>query len=205
MPTFLDLGLLKHVEIIFPFILVWVIVYSILQWRKVLGDNQSLNSIVAFVVALMTLFAPPVILIIKYMTPWFAMLLIFAVFMILFFRFFGVSEDAVANIFLKSEYSVVASYWILVMSLLVLGLAIGQVFFSGTSVYVGEGEAVSPAESLITAISGEDSADISVASGRGDVNFAATIFHPKVLGMLFVLVIASLAIKLLAGDVIMPK
>lgn len=199
MPTFLDLGLLEHVRIIFPFLFVWVVTYSLLEWREILGKNQSLHSVIAFIVALMTLFAPPVVAIIQYMIPWYAMLLIFSLFLILFYRLFGVPDDKITDIFLKSEYKVVATYWVILVSLAVLGLAVGQVFFAGSSVYVGDGQQQGLAESLVTTITGEN-IEPGVATSRGDVNFIATIFHPKVLGMIFVLIVAAIAIKLLAGD-----
>src|SRR3989338_10653877 len=88
MPTFLDLGLLEYVQIIFPFILIWVVTYSVLEWREILGKNRNLHAIIAFVLAMMSLFSPPVIAIIKYMTPWFSMLLVFSLFFFIFFYFF---------------------------------------------------------------------------------------------------------------------
>jgi len=200
MPTFLDLGLLEYVQIIFPFILIWVVTYSVLEWREILGKNRNLHAIIAFVLAMMSLFSPPVIAIVKYMTPWFSMLLIFALFLLMFFKFFGIGDEAITKFFLEGEYRYVVNYWILLTSLLVLGLAIGQVFFAGPSVYVGDGQQPGLSDSLISSITGVQNVEPGVATSRGDVNLIATIFHPKVLGMIFILIISALTIKLLAGE-----
>jgi hypothetical protein len=201
MATFLDIGLLQHVNIIFPFILVWVVTYSILQWREVFGKNQqNMHAMIAAVVGFMTLFSPPVTAIIQYMSPWFAMLLIFSMFVILFLKFFGVSDKAITAAFETSPDARFLTYWILVISLIVLAGAFGKVFFAGESVYVGGNSLITPVITPANYTAGD------VATASGEANFAATLFHPKVLGMLFIMIIAAFTIKLLSGDVIeMPK
>ncbi len=197
MPTFLDIGLLNYVQVIFPFILVWVVVYSVLQWREVLGKNQSLHSIIALVLAIMTVLSQPVVALIQYMAPWFVMLLVLSLFIILFLRFFGVSDSAIKDAFEKSDDARFLTYWIIVISVIVFAGAVGKVFFAGQSVYVG-GETGAVLDSVYA---GNTSA-LNVATASGEANFAATLFHPKVLGMLFILIVAAFTIKLLSGDVI---
>ncbi|MFA5142147.1 MAG: hypothetical protein WC471_04215 [Candidatus Woesearchaeota archaeon] len=203
MATFLDIGILKYVQVLFPFILVWAVTYSALQWREVLGKNQSLHSIIALVVALLTVLSPQATAVIQYMSPWFAMMLIFAMFFLIFLKFFGVSEGAITRAFETSDDARFLTYWILVISIIILAGAIGKVFFGGSSVYVGSSGTVLPIITPSTAANYTD--EYGVATASGEVNFAATIFHPKVLGMLLVLIIAAFTIKLLAGDVILPK
>lgn len=200
MATFLDIGLLEYVKVLFPFILVWAVVYAILEWRQIFGKNTGLHSVIALVLAILTVLSDPVVQIIENMTPWFAMLLIFSVFIILFLKFFGVSDEAIKFAFEKSSDARVLVYWVVVVSIIVLAASFGSVFFSGTSVYVG-GDGVSPGESVIESVD-SGSSDYGVATSSGQVNFAATLFHPKVLGMLLILIIAALTIKLLAGEIV---
>ncbi len=197
MPTFLDIGLLNYVQVLFPFILVWVVVYSILQWREVLGKNQSLHAIIALVLAIMTALSKPVVALIQYMAPWFAMLLIFSLFIILFLKFFGVSDSAIKDAFEKSDDARFLTYWIIVISVIVFAGAVGKVFFAGESVYVG-----GQTGTVLQSVASGNASYLGVATASGEANFAATLFHPKVLGMLFIMVVAAFTIKLLSGDVI---
>jgi len=202
MATFIDIGLLQYVKIVFPFILVWAVTYSILEWRKVLGESQNMHSIVAFVVAMLTIISGPAVQIIELMIPWFGLILIVSVFMIMFFKFFGVTDSAIGKLFMDSGDSRLLVYWVVLLTGLVLVAAIGQVFFAGSSVYVEGGPGVG--ESILTATGGS-SDNFGVATGSGQANLLATVFHPKVLGMVFVLLLATFTIKLLAGDVILAK
>ena len=49
MATFLDIGLLKHITNVFIFLLVFAIMFGLLEYKKILGkDKKSLHGIIAF-------------------------------------------------------------------------------------------------------------------------------------------------------------
>ena len=82
MATLLDLGLLRYFSVIFSFILVWALVFALLQKTKILGDKAGLNVLLAVAVAFLVSLSDNVVQIINFMIPWFTIAIIFFVLLI---------------------------------------------------------------------------------------------------------------------------
>ncbi|HSU72959.1 MAG TPA: hypothetical protein VLJ21_03870 [Candidatus Binatia bacterium] len=185
MATPLDLGLLAHVSSIFPFLFVLVLVYAILSGTKIFGDNKGIYAFIAFVLAVMTLFSPLAVKSIDRMAPWFVLLFIFGIFFVLAFMVFGVEMKTITDVVKKDS---TVFYWILAI---VLIIGIGSV----TSV-VSE-------EKGFKSLSQIESGNETVAptpAGQENVGFFQTLFHPKVLGMALLLLIAMFTVRHLASN-----
>ncbi|MBW3015370.1 hypothetical protein KY330_03045 [Candidatus Woesearchaeota archaeon] len=181
MATFLDLGLLQHFSNLFPIMLVFVIVYAFLDKIKWPTDNKALNAMIALVIAGVLIVSPKTTSIIEFMAPWFVIGLVFLIFLFLLFMLFGVKEADFLVAVKKKEV-----YWtVIVISLIILIAAAGKTFFSS----VPEG----------TTVGGTL---VGQAEGVGEVAFWETIFHPKVLGVIFVLVVALFTVRLMSGNVV---
>ena len=190
MATFLDVTLLKHFSSIFPLLLVWAIMFGVLEYLKPFGEKkEGLYGLISMVIAVMFLLSKTAMDLIKYMAPWFIILLIFLMFMLLIFRFLGVKESEIAGVF-KNRKDKAPIYWVIIFSALVFVAALGKVFFSG------EGPLTQIFTQGPTLPANATAGGVAVA---GEAAFWATIFHPKVLGIVFVLIVAIFAIKLLAG------
>ena len=105
MATVLDLGLLQKFEIIFPFLLVFVIVYAILSSTKFLGENKGIHSLIALAMAIMILFSATTREIINVMSPWFVVLFIFILFVLLAFKLFGTTDEDIMGVLKNPKYS----------------------------------------------------------------------------------------------------
>ena len=77
MATFLDTGLLSYFSVIFPALLVFVIVYALLEKTKLLGENKAIHAIAAIAIALMLMLSRNIMNVINYMAPWFVLLFVF--------------------------------------------------------------------------------------------------------------------------------
>ena len=188
MATFLDIGILKSVGDIFPMLLVFLVVFGVLTYTKTFKENKGLQAMISFVLAIMVLFVPNLVDVIKLMSPWFTVMIIFIVFILLLYKMFGASDEMIKDILSPKKSTVVT--WILVISAIILIGSLGKVYFSGsptsgTNVTYVNG-------SLVTTGN-------TGATGQGA--FWATLFHPKVLGMLMVLIIATFAIVTLTVEV----
>ena len=53
MATFLDITGLQQFSTIFVFIFVWLVVYAILTYSKILGENKAIHVIIGLVIALL--------------------------------------------------------------------------------------------------------------------------------------------------------
>ena len=177
MATPMDIGLLKEFGVIFPFLLVFIIVYAVLIKTPFFKDNKSLASLLGVVMGIMTLFSPIARETITVMAPWFVLLFIFIIFLLIAFMIFGTTESDIMSLIKSEKFGI--GMWVVA---LVLIIAVGSLM-SVLSAHggIGEvGEAAVPAE-------GEAPAQTS--------EFWDTLVNPKVLGLALLFMIASFTIK----------
>jgi hypothetical protein len=198
MATILDISLLQSFSGVFTFILVFAITYAILGLTNVLGkDTKSLNGIVAFCVAIFLSISTKPRTMVEGMIPWFAMMAVFVMFLLLAMRFMfgeGAGDKMMLNV-LGGKNS--AGWWIFI----VMG-AILLISFSATvgpGITPGANQTSSGTSETIP--SGVGDAQVgSTQTGNWQTNVLNTIYHPKVLGAIILLVIALAAIKLLSTN-----
>lgn|SRR3989338_1428693 len=183
MATLLDLGLLRYFSVIFSFILVWALVFALLQKTKILGDKAGLNVLLAVAVAFLVSLSDNVVQIINFMIPWFTIAIIFFVLLLLIFQIFGAKQDDIFK-YISNDRAV---GWVIIgVVIIIVGASFANVFGQKlTQAAFEEGSTVN--------VSGT-----SVASPNFQQNIYATLFHPKVLGMIVLFVIAIFAIALLS-------
>lgn len=185
MATFLDIGLIEYFSSIFPVLLVFAIVFALLSKTKVIGNSLVINALIAAVTSLTVLLSQAAIDIINFMLPWIAVAIIFFVLMILIFQMFGLHEKD-WNAIIKDK----TVYWaILGVMIIILVAALGNVLGQSIGPYLDEqGQAIAPGEAP------------SVATSSFKTNITATLFNPKVLGLIIVFTIMVFAVILLSGD-----
>lgn len=196
MARFLDLELFSFFGSVFTFILVWIIVFALLEKTKALGDEKKgLNGLVAIAVAVLVLASKFALGFINFIVPWF-LILVVVVFLIIFvFRVFGIPDSE----FIASGKK--AKMWIITIAVIILLFGLGNVF--GQSA-LEKGE-TSTTDSGTTSSGGStESSDNdngvsaeSTDTGNFTKNLYNTLFHPKVLGFLFLLIIGILALLFL--------
>jgi len=193
MATLLDVGLISYFGNIFPFIFVWAIVFAVLQKTKVIGTAMGINAVVAAVAGLMVLLSQSLINIINFMVPWFAILIIFFVLMMLAFMSFGAKDADFASAFKNKT----VLYLMIAACLGILGAAVANEFGqAATEASFGSGTAVVSANNGSIPVTGEE-----VATSTGTSSFSTNMFgiitHPKVLGMVVLFAIVIFAVALL--------
>lgn len=184
MATFLDVGLLRYFNIIFPFLLVWALVFALLQKTKLVGsDRVGINAIIALAFAFMVSLSDAAVQIINFMIPWFTIAIIFFLLIILIFQIFGAGEKDIFAYVQKDK----GIGWIIIgIVLIIAGAAFANVFGQDLLSQAGSGE------TAVNVSSG------GVASADFQRNIYTTLFHPKVLGIIVLFAIAIFAIALLS-------
>lgn len=170
MATFLDISLLQSFDIIFPFLLVAALSYGFLSFSKVFGDNHVVQGVISFVLGMMVLFSPMALQIINTMAPWFIIVFVFFLFMIMTYKLFGPEVNVAA--WVQSS----AAFYLILTIVLIIGIG------SVTSVVFKEG-------GLSTGTTGTEGTPSA---------FWSTLFHPKVLGLALILLIAVFTIQQLS-------
>ena len=98
MASFLDAGLMQYFAVIFPFLFVLFLVYAVLASTKILGENKTILAIISFVLAIFVVMSPIAAEIIRNMAPWFVLLIVFGIFLLLIFKLGGVSDSDITNV-----------------------------------------------------------------------------------------------------------
>ena len=184
MATVLDLSLLKSFDIIFPVLLVFAIVFAILQKTKALGESLQINAIVAVAIAFMVLLSDTLVKVLNFMIPWFTVIIIFFILVLLIFQVFGASETDI-----RGALGDKTLQWTLIgvgIVLLVasLGTVLGQSFTDAAFDESGN-------------VTITDDGGVAQKDFMGSAR--ATLFHPKVLGMVIIFLIAIFAVAFLSG------
>lgn len=175
MATILDLGILNYFGIIFPFLLMFVVSYAILQKTKVLSGEATINAMIAMAVSFLGVMSNTVISIVSFIAPWFTVMMIFLILLLLLFAIMGVSEKE----FLAAVKSNRGIQWsILGVSLIIL--------IAGFSVTIGQ--------DFLDAGSQQDEL------GDFEQNIFDIFINTKVLGMLLLFGISVFTVALLTGN-----
>lgn len=180
MATFLDIGLFQYFNVIFSVLLIFAILFALLHKTNILGKNATINAIVAVAIALMCLLSETVIDLINFVAPWFVLVFIFVILLLLVYQMLGATEKDIFGA-LKSEKSI--QWAVFGVALLILVAGIAHVWGAEMLTY--------------TQSSAEDTVGEADAYEQ---NILSALFSPKVLGLIVIFLIAIFAIAFLAGE-----
>jgi hypothetical protein len=199
----MDAGILNFFSPLFVLLFIFALFYALFQWSKLFGDNKIIHAILALVIGLFgAIFSQSARDMIEYIIPWFTFLMIFGVMIIVIFKMFGVSDDSLTT----AVKSPGVMWTILIIAIVVVLGALSSAFGQKqlgytTDVQDGNGDSAGSGDGQ----TGTDTGIIDpgnpgtsdTASGNFEQNLGATFYNPKVLGMLFILLIAAVGVKML--------
>ena len=189
MATILDLGALQYFSGVFPFLLILVIVYAVLTNIPMFKDRHGMAAIISLVLALITLTSRIAVKTINMMSPWFVLFLLFGIILLIVFMSFGVEESTIKTLITGEKWGSTFFMWVLVLVLIItVGSAITVINEEKAFGSLREGGNVT-----ISAGTG--------VAGTGESAFWSTLFHPKILGMVVILLIGYFTISKLSTKV----
>jgi len=186
MASVLDTSLIGYFSPVITFFFIFAIVYALLQKSKILKGSSNVHALIAFTVGLMFLFTPSATALVNVFTPWFVVLFIVVILVMVIFLSIGYTEESFVNFMGEG----VIRWTILLIVILILVISMTQVFPSVSTVAAGEGTSVDVGEGSGSASVGEE--------------IRRSIFNPRMLGALFLLIISAFAIKAISESVV-PK
>jgi hypothetical protein len=182
-PT-LDVSFLGYFSPIFIFVLVFTMAYGVFQFTKMFGDNKVLHALISFFIAVVFLFSTAATTVIMVIAPWFTVLFIFIIFILMAYKMFGATDSQIKDVISKAS---AVQYTILALAIIILlfglGAGFGQDLLEGASSFSDVRDAATEA--------GED----STATNSFQQNLISTLFNTKILGMVLILVIAAFTIR----------
>ncbi|MDI6737000.1 MAG: hypothetical protein QME12_00605 [Nanoarchaeota archaeon] len=175
MASILDIGILDYFVPVFVFLFVFAILFALLEKFGFFGKNRGLNALIAFAIGFLFILTPDLLGIVKIITPWFTVLFVFLVLVMLLFMFAGVKEERIG-----AALSEKGNAWVIVILCIVI------LVYALTQVYGAQ---------IQTIYGGTNATDGSSVTGQ----VGKIVFHPRVLGMFLLLVIAAQAIRFIAS------
>ncbi len=182
MATVFDLSLFQTFDAVYAILLVFAIVYALLSKTKGISDNMAINALIAVVASFMVLLSQTLIDIINFMVPWFVVTIIFLVLMVLLFQLFGASDKDLVSA-MKDK----ALMW----TIIGIGLVIMVAAFASVLGQQLTEQSFNPGSTVVNASGG-------VATSDFQTNIYATLFNPKVLGLLIIFGVAIFAVALIS-------
>ncbi len=180
MATILDIRLLGYFLPAFTFLFILVISYAVLDKFNLLGKNTWAKLIASFSIALLFLFSTDALRFVNFITPWFIVLVVVAMFLIALFMFMGVKEDTM----IKAVGSGEVVWTVIIISIILLIIASVHVF----------GDVMSPYDSGDSTETMEKTTGDGTGDKTRESESLKTLVNPKVLGALFLLIVATFAI-----------
>ena len=146
---------------IFVFLFVFVVLYALLMKAKFFGDKAGFNLVIAFAVAMLVFLVPEAQIVVTSFTPWMLLLTILIIFIFMFFMFLGVKEKTLVEEVVQGG---AFGFWIVLIIIILFLVALTKGFgpFLMANQQPGFWNSVK-----------------------------RVVFHPKTLGVLFVLAIAA--------------
>lgn len=199
MASFLDIGILQSLDTLFAFLLVWIITYGILTYSKIFKLELNARALIAVVIAVLTLTAPRILDIIVMITPWFSLGFIFITFVLLGLMALGISSEQISKYINGDGVASTARYWVIILGAVILLASLGLTYFSGDPGEINEeGASSGQSGSLNANFDPATGTTVGDVGGTGQNEVVATIFHPKMLGMLFIMLLAVFTVLQLA-------
>jgi hypothetical protein len=185
------LSLIEGFSRFLPALLVLLVMYAVFEYTKVFGTNHTLNVLISFVISVIILLSEPISLALSTMAPWFVILIIFIVFVIVVFKSMGVSDSQIMSVF--AEYKMVV--WIIIflcigIGIVGLGNVFGQELLDSTQGYVlnADGTYTTPEGSIVREL------PKGVDGGEYQSNVTSTLFHPTILSFVLIGLIAAFTV-----------
>lgn len=179
MATPLDISALKQFSGVFSFLFVLVLVYAILSQTAWFKEKHGMAAMIALIAAFMTLFSSIAMKTINLMAPWFVLFVIFMILFILAFMIFGYSQKDITDFVSGGEFGV--GMWVMAIMIIIgVGSLVAvineEVGFKGLT----EGNVSMYGDSVPTS---------------QEYGLWQTVFHPKILGMVLIMLIAFFAVR----------
>lgn len=177
-----------------PALLVLVVVYAMMLSSGKLGSNQFINSVVAFALAAMVLLSDTASKLINFISPWFVILFVFILFILIAVKSTGITDSMIMGAIKERNY---ITWTIVFIAIGILLYGVGQIY--GQDLLTGNSQTATQTQDIVQIVDyTSDGTPIysttSTATNNFDTNYRNTIFHPSILGLALIGLIATFTV-----------
>jgi len=166
----IDISGFNYFSPVFAFLFIWVLIYALLKKVEWFGKDEMVIGLISFLSSLMFLIVPETTEIVSFITPWIFLLAIMIVLTMVLFLFLGMEPKVVTGAVKDNP-----------ITLTIVFVLIGIIFLTALNNVYGN--------FLLPGAGG----------GFWDVT-KRVLYNPRTLGMLFLLVVVSYAIRFMTAD-----
>lgn len=172
MATLLDISLIDYFRPLFVFLLIFVVLYAILQKTKIFGEEaKTLNVVASLSIAVLSLFTGKITELVSTITPWVVAVFLAVILIFMILLFFGIKEE--------DAWSYVGGKWLpVIIIILIFAIGVSQVLTLSPLTETGEGGTSAYREEILK-----------------------TLVHPRILGAILLIVIIAAATKLIVDGI----
>ncbi|MFH1174064.1 MAG: hypothetical protein V1725_02970 [archaeon] len=190
----IDVSLTGYFSVMFTFLFAFVLVYALLEYVKPFSDkaNKGWHAMIALCISILTVVYKPAVGIISFLAPWFLIMAIVIFFILFTLGIFGLKEkDFLSAVKHDTTIYTFIIVFAIVFVVIALGTVFGQQFLSK-----GGSSTTSTTTGSDSASAGDGSiTNESVSAGNTyRENVYDAIFHPKVLGFVFLMLVGVFTI-----------
>lgn len=219
MATFLDIGLFQHFSVIFTFLLIFVITYGLLSVQKIIkfgNGDKGIYALIALSLSFLAVTSGGAVAFIGFLTPWFTAFIIFLFFIFFIFRMWVGDDESYFSNAIKQNRGL--QWTMIVVAILILIAALSNTF--GQQLLEDNPQVQTSTSSNTVTIQADNSnqatgqpssrppnqpsprpsSEPSATSTDFSSNVLSTFIHPKVLGMLLIILIGFFSILFLAKN-----
>jgi len=167
MASILDIGLLSFLTPLFVLVFVYLILYAVFEKFTIFGDKSNIHALVAFILALLFVLVANLRDLLTLVVPMVVLFFIVLIVVLMGIMFLGIKQEDITS-YVKATPAVTVTIIVIVIVLFIFG--IGSIF--------------------------PELVGYPTASETGlGAEIRRTIFNPKMLGVLFILVVASFLVR----------
>ncbi len=203
MATFLDLSILSNFVSIFTFLLVFILIFGLLEVFKVFGEGRKgLHAMVAVCIGFIVMLSKGFTGFMTTFTPWITILIVVIFFILFAVRMFGIGEKDLADA-MRNDSTIYTVILIAVGLILLFSIGIGfgqQTLDTTTPGTSGTTETVTNSGGTSTTVV-DNKTQVVGSTNTSDFskNFYNTLYHPKVLGLMLIMILVVMAMLFLTA------
>jgi len=122
MAAVLDLGSLTYFTPVLIFVLVFVILYALLEKARVLGENSGLHGLVAFIFSLLFVLIKPFRQLLLTIIPWFVILFLLVVIILIGIMILGFKKKDITE-YISDNPGITITLVIIIVTIFFVGLS----------------------------------------------------------------------------------
>lgn len=178
MVSIIDVTLLQKLGIVFPFLLIFTVVFGLLTLSGLFKQNKLIQALIAVSLAFLGALSPVVVRTVSLMAPWFVLFMIFLTILLVAVMSLGPTRGDLLSLIKSGEHDYIIWWVVFIVVLIAVG-------------------------SLVTAVSelkGFRKLTEPTSEAMGTEELTATykiLIHPKIMGAVFILLVAIVTLHYL--------